>query len=99
MRDSKRYLYNAMECLSAAQVAHDPYYRELNLSLAVTWISLARQEVATAALVAGWNAGDLDKADRTVSLLRHRPQHRRALAKRDHRFLSVVSEQGQDARG
>jgi hypothetical protein len=98
MLDSKRYLDNALECLSAAQLAHDPHSRELNLTLAVTWISLARQEDATAALVAGWNAVDLDKVDRTVSLVRQCPPPRRGFANRDQRFLLVVSEQGQDAR-
>ena len=99
MLDSKRYLYNASECLSAAQVAHDPYSRELNLALAVTWISLARQADAAAAVVAGWNAVDLDKPDRTASLVRQCPPRRRALANRDHGLVLVVSEREQSARG
>jgi hypothetical protein len=99
MLDSKRYPDNALECLSAAQVAHDPHHRELNLSLAVTWTSLARREDATAALVAGWNAVDLDRADRTVQLVRQCPPPRRDRANRDHGLVLVVSEQGQDARG
>jgi hypothetical protein len=60
MLSSKRCIFNALECLSAAQVADDPYYRGVNLSLTMIWISLARQEEATADLVAGWKA--LDRA-------------------------------------
>jgi hypothetical protein len=100
MLDSKRYLYNALEleCLSAAQVTRDPHYRQLNLSLAVSWISLARQEEATAGQLASWNAVDLDKSDQTVSLVRQCPPRRQGLANRDHGLVLVVSERGQDAR-
>jgi hypothetical protein len=98
MLDSKRYLFNALECLSAAQAARDPYYRGLNLSLAVTWISFAREEEATAALLAGWGAVNCDKADQPVSLVCQRPPRRRALANRNHGLVLVVPERGQDAR-
>jgi hypothetical protein len=94
MLRSKCCIFNALECLSAAQVADDPYYRGLNLSLAVIWISLARQEEATADLVAGWKAVDLGKADRTVSLVSQCPPRARSRVNRDHGLVLVVSERG-----
>jgi hypothetical protein len=95
MLSAKRCIFNALECLSAAQVADDPYYRGVNLSLTMIWISLARQEEATADLVAGWKALDLAKADRTVSLVSQCPPPRgRSRVNRDHGLVLVVSERG-----
>ena len=46
MHDSQRYRYNAIECLLAAKTASQPYYRKLRLSMASSWLSLARQDEA-----------------------------------------------------
>jgi hypothetical protein len=53
MHDSQRYRDNAAECLSAAQDASQPYYR-INVSMATSWLSLARQDEAVDNLLAGW---------------------------------------------
>jgi hypothetical protein len=37
---------NAADCLLAAQEACEPYYRQLQLSMAASWLSLARQNEA-----------------------------------------------------
>jgi hypothetical protein len=50
MQDSRRYRDSAAECLLAAQEACQPYYRKL----AVSWLSLARQDEATDNLFASW---------------------------------------------
>jgi hypothetical protein len=52
---SQCYRDHAAECLSAAHATSDPYYRKFHLSTAASWISLAREEEATAALLASWN--------------------------------------------
>jgi len=44
MRDSQRYRHGAQECLLAAKETSQPYYRKLRLSMASSWLSLARQE-------------------------------------------------------
>ena len=44
MHDSQRYRDNAAECLLAAQEAREPHYRQLHLSMALSWLSLARQD-------------------------------------------------------
>ena len=46
MHDSRRYRDSAAECLWAAQQACQPYYRKLHLSMAASWLSLARQDEA-----------------------------------------------------
>jgi hypothetical protein len=46
MRDSSRYRDNAAACLLAAQEDRLPDYRGLQLSMAVSWLSLARQDEA-----------------------------------------------------
>ena len=46
MRDSQRYRYSAQECLLAAKETSQPHYRKLRLSMASSWLSLARQEEA-----------------------------------------------------
>ena len=37
---------NAADCLLAAQEANEPYYRQFHLSMAGSWLSLARQNEA-----------------------------------------------------
>jgi hypothetical protein len=54
MRDSRRYRDSAAECLLNAQEA----YRKLKLSMAASWLSLARQDEAIDNLLA-----DLDMAN------------------------------------
>jgi hypothetical protein len=63
MHDSRRYRERATECLLAAQGASEPYYRKLQLSIAVSWLSLARQDEAMDDLLAGWNTAEPIKAD------------------------------------
>jgi hypothetical protein len=46
MHDSQRYRDNAAECLLAAQKAREPHYRQLHLSMALSWLSLARHDEA-----------------------------------------------------
>jgi hypothetical protein len=46
MHDSQRYRDNAAVCLLAAQEAREPHYRQLHLSMALSWLSLARQDEA-----------------------------------------------------
>jgi hypothetical protein len=46
MHDSRRYRDSAAMCLSASQDANLPYYRNLFLSMAATWLSLAHQDEA-----------------------------------------------------
>jgi hypothetical protein len=55
MHDSQRYRYNAAQCLLAAQGACQPYYRKLRLSMADSWLSLARQDEAMDNLLASWD--------------------------------------------
>jgi hypothetical protein len=56
MHDSQRYRDRAAECLLAAQEACQPYYRKLHLSMAASWLSLARQGEAIDNLLAtSWN--------------------------------------------
>jgi hypothetical protein len=52
MHDSRSYRDNAAQCLLAAQEACKPYYRKLRLSMAVSWLSLARQDEAMDDLLA-----------------------------------------------
>jgi hypothetical protein len=46
MHDSRRYRDSAAECLLAAQEASQLHCRELHLSMAISWLSLARQDEA-----------------------------------------------------
>ena len=57
MRDSRWYRDSAAECLLNAQEAYQPYYPKLKLSMAASWLPLARQEEAIDNLLA-----DLDMA-------------------------------------
>jgi hypothetical protein len=50
MNDAQRCRMNAAECLSAAERCGQPY-RRLTLSIAETWLSLARHEEAMDALL------------------------------------------------
>jgi hypothetical protein len=45
MHDSRRYRDNAAGCLLAAQEPSQPH-RKLRLSMALSWLSLARQDEA-----------------------------------------------------
>jgi hypothetical protein len=42
MSESQRYRDNAADCLSAAQETRAPFKRKIRLSMAVSWLSLAR---------------------------------------------------------
>jgi hypothetical protein len=64
IHDSRRYRDSAAECLLAAQEACQPYYRKLRLSMAVSWLSLARQDEAIDNLLANWDATKPIKTDR-----------------------------------
>ncbi len=58
MPDSRRCRDRATECLLAAQEACEPYYRKLELSMAVSWLALARQDEAMDNLLAGWDTAE-----------------------------------------
>jgi hypothetical protein len=53
MPDSQCYRYNATQCLLAAKKASEPGCRKLRLSMAFSWLSLARQAEANDDLRAG----------------------------------------------
>jgi hypothetical protein len=55
MHNSRRYRDSAAECLLAAQEECQPYYRKLHLSMAASWLSLARQDEAIDNLLASWD--------------------------------------------
>jgi hypothetical protein len=55
MHDSPRYRDMAAKCLRAAQETCEPHYRKLQLSMAVSWLSLARQDEAMDDLLVGWD--------------------------------------------
>jgi hypothetical protein len=55
MHDSQRYRDSAAECVLAAEKACQPYYRKLHLSMAASWLSLARQGEAIDNLLASWD--------------------------------------------
>jgi hypothetical protein len=63
MHDSRRYRYNVAECLLAAQEACQPSYRKLRLSMADSWLSLARQDEAMDNLLASWDTAEPVKTD------------------------------------
>jgi hypothetical protein len=58
MHDSTRYRDTAAKCLQAAQETCQPHYRKLQLSMAVSWLSLARQDEAMDHLLASWDTGE-----------------------------------------
>ena len=53
MHDSRRYRDSAAECLLAAQEASQPHGRKFHLSMAISWLSLARQYEAIERLFQG----------------------------------------------
>jgi hypothetical protein len=61
MHDARRYRVNAAECVLAAQEARLPYYRKLRLSMAASWLSLARQDEDN--LLASWEEAEPEKVD------------------------------------
>ena len=61
MHDSRRYRDSAAECLLASQDAHQAYYRDLFLSMAASWLSLAHQDEALRQSVPDWNTAKLLK--------------------------------------
>src|SRR6266566_3432436 len=63
MQNSGRCRANAAECLLAAQAACQPHYRKLHLSMAVSWLSLARQDEAIDNLLASWDMAAPVKTD------------------------------------
>jgi hypothetical protein len=54
MTDAQRYRVNAAQCLSAAERC-GPAYRDLTLSIAETWLALARHHDAIDELLAAWS--------------------------------------------
>jgi hypothetical protein len=59
MHDSRRYRDSAAECLLASQEAHDCYYRDLFLSMAASWLSLAQQDEVLDNLFPSWDTAKL----------------------------------------
>jgi hypothetical protein len=57
MRDWRRYRDSAAECPLNAQEACQPYYRKLKLSMAASWLSLARQDEAIGQSARGFGHG------------------------------------------
>jgi hypothetical protein len=53
MHASRRYRDSAAECLLAAQEPSQPHCRKLHLSMAISWLSLARQYEAIERLFQG----------------------------------------------
>ena len=53
MHASRRYRDSAAECLLAAQKASHPNCRKFHLSMAISWLSLARQHEAIERLFQG----------------------------------------------
>ena len=53
MHDSRRYRAIAADCLLAAQEASQPHRHRLHLSMAISWLSLARQYEAIERLFQG----------------------------------------------
>ena len=74
MHDSERYRHNAAECLLAAQEDARFCYRKLRLSMATSWLSLARQDEAMHSLVASRDtAGPVETEDLRASLQLRKP--------------------------
>ena len=55
MHDARRYRDNAAECLLAAQDAREPCHRQIRLSMATAWLSLARRDEAMDNFLASWD--------------------------------------------
>jgi len=69
MHDSKRYRSNAADCLMAAQDACRPGNRGIYLSMAASWLSLARQHEAMDHLLASWEAAKPIKNEWVLGLI------------------------------
>ena len=54
MLDSERYHRHAAECLIAAKETADPCIRQIHLTLAASWLTLARDDDVVGKLLAGW---------------------------------------------
>src|SRR6266481_2685989 len=61
MHDSRRYRDSAAECLLAAQEASQSHCRKFHLSMAISWLSLARQYEAIERLFQGTGEAALIK--------------------------------------
>jgi hypothetical protein len=59
MHDSRRYRDTAAECLLASQEARNSYYRDLFLSMAASWLSLAQQDEILDNLFPSWDTAKL----------------------------------------
>jgi hypothetical protein len=69
MHDSQRYRSNAADCLLAAQDARRPYDdRKVRLSMASSWLSLARQDEAMDDLFASWDKAEPINPDQVFGL-------------------------------
>jgi hypothetical protein len=55
MRDSRCYRSNAADCVLAAEDACQPHDRKLRISMAVSWLSLARRDE-----LASWDRSEAD---------------------------------------
>ena len=62
MHDPKRYRSSAADCLTAARDACRPGNRGIHLSMAASWLSLARQDEAMDDLLAKWETSNPDHA-------------------------------------
>jgi predicted Zn-dependent protease len=60
MNDVQRYRVNAQECLSAAERC-EPAYRDLTISIAETWLALARHQDAMDGLLVIWSNASSDQ--------------------------------------
>ena len=63
MHDARRYRSNAVDCLLAAQVAQRQSDRKLYLSLATSWLSLARQDEEIDNLLSSWKTAEPTQTD------------------------------------
>jgi hypothetical protein len=63
MNDSRRYRSNAADCLLAAKDAQRPGDRQLRLSMANSWLLLARRDEALDKLLASGDTNEPIKAD------------------------------------
>jgi hypothetical protein len=63
VHDSRRYRDSAAECLLAAQEACEVHCRRLHLSMADSWLSLARRDEAMDNLLASWDTAEPVKTD------------------------------------
>jgi hypothetical protein len=66
MHDSQRYRRNAADCLLASREAREPRYQRLYLSMAQSWLSLARQDEVADDFLANLPTAEPIKADGIV---------------------------------